>query len=195
MLQSAELRRTVKITLIVEDLMRPIRVIWVACAIGTFFFNAALFAQTAAKPATVIQAGSLVAFDYTLKDDTGNVIDSSQGKQPMHYVHGKGQIIPGLEKELAGMSVGSEKKVTVKPEDAYGQVNPQAFQEVPKDKLPPEALKVGTVLSARGPDGQTVPVRVHEIKEDTVVMDFNHPLAGKTLFFDIKVTEVKPANP
>jgi FKBP-type peptidyl-prolyl cis-trans isomerase SlyD len=93
------------------------------------------------------------------------------------------------------MSVGSEKKVTVKPEDGYGPVKPEAFQEVPKDKLPPEALKVGTVLSARGPDGQTVPVRVHEIKEDTVVMDFNHPLAGKTLFFDIKVTEVKPGNP
>ena len=93
------------------------------------------------------------------------------------------------------MPAGSEKKVTVKPEDAYGQVNPQAFQEVPKDKLPPEALKVGTVLTARGPEGQSVPVRVHEIKENTVVMDFNHPLAGKTLVFDVKVTEVKPANP
>src|SRR4029079_3850814 len=129
MLQSAELQRTFKVTLIVEDLMRPIRVIWVACAIGTFFFNAVLFAQTAAKPATVIQAGSLVAFDYTLKDDTGNVIDSSQGKQPMHYVHGKGQIIPGLEKELAGMSVGSEKKVTVKPEDGYRKVKPNALTQ------------------------------------------------------------------
>jgi len=88
--------------------MRPIRVIFVACAVTTFFFNAELFAQTAAKPATVIQVGSLVAFDYTLTDETGKVIDSSQGKEPMHYVHGKGQIIPGLEKELAGMSAGSD---------------------------------------------------------------------------------------
>jgi FKBP-type peptidyl-prolyl cis-trans isomerase SlyD len=175
--------------------MRPIRVIFAACAVAIFFFNAELFAQTAARPATVIQAGSLVAFDYTLTDETGNVIDSSRGKEPMHYVHGKGQIIPGLEKELAGMSVGSEKKVTVKPEDGYGPVKPEAFQEVPKDKLPAEALKVGTVLTAHSPDGQNVPVRVAEIKEKTVVMDFNHPLAGKTLFFDVKVTEVKPANP
>jgi len=175
--------------------MRRIPFLLVALTIASALFDDDVIAQTAAKPATVIQAGSLVAFDYTLTDETGKVIDSSQGKEPIHYVHGKGQIIPGLEKELTGMSVGSEKKVTVKPEEAYGQVNPQAFQEVPKDKLPPEALKVGTVLTARGPNGQSVPVRVHEIKENTVVMDFNHPLAGKTLFFDIKVTEIKPANP
>ena len=109
----------------------------------------------------------MVAFDYTLTDESGTVIDSSKGKEPMHYVHGKGQIIPGLEKELAGMPVGGEKKVTVKPEDGYGPVNLQAFQEIPKDKLPPDALKVGTVLTATGPQGQSVPVRVHEVKENT----------------------------
>ena len=136
----------------------------------------------------------MVAFDYTLTDESGTVIDSSKGKEPMHYVHGKGQIIPGLEKELAGMAVGGEKKVTVKPEDGYGPVNPQAFQEIPKDKLPPEALKVGTVLTATGPQGQSVPVRVHEVKENTVIMDFNHPLAGKTLLFDVKITEIKAAD-
>jgi FKBP-type peptidyl-prolyl cis-trans isomerase 2 len=134
-----------------------------------------------------------VSFDYTLTDDGGKVIDSSKGKEPMNYTHGKGQIIPGLEREMVGMAAGAEKKVTVKPEDAYGPVNPQAFQEVPKDKLPPDALKVGIVLTAQGPQGQAVPVRVHEIKEKTVVMDFNHPLAGKTLSFDIKITAVKPA--
>ena len=144
-----------------------------------------------AKPAVVIQTGSMVAFDYTLTDESGTVIDSSKGKEPMHYVHGKGQIIPGLEKELAGMPVGGEKKVTVKPEDGYGPVNPQAFQESPKDKLPPDALKVGTVLTATGPQGQSVPVRVHEVKENTVIMDFNHPLAGKTLLFAVKITEIK----
>jgi FKBP-type peptidyl-prolyl cis-trans isomerase SlyD len=109
----------------------------------------------------------------------------------MHYVHGQGQIIPGLEKELAGMAVGGEKKVTVKPEEGYGPVDPRAFEEVPKDKLPADALKVGTMLVARGPQGERM-VRVHEVKEKTVIMDFNHPLAGKTLFFDIKVTEIKP---
>lgn len=172
--------------------MRLFRVFFAVSVVGMLVFSCDAFAQTAAKPALAIQVGSMVAFDYTLTDESGNVIDTSKGKEPMHYVHGKGQIIPGLEKELAGMTVGSEKKVTVKPEDAYGPVNPQAFQEVPKDKIPPEGLKVGAVLTATGPEGQHVPVRVHEIKENTVVMDFNHPLAGKTLLFDIKITEIKP---
>src|SRR6266545_3962131 len=173
--------------------MRPIRSFLSVCVVAQLGFCCELSAQTAAKPAVVIQTGSMVAFDYTLTDESGTVIDSSKGKEPMHYVHGKGQIIPGLEKELAGMPVGGEKKVTVKPEEGYGPVDPRAFQEVPKDKLPPEALKVGTVLTASGPQGQ-VPVRVHEIKENTVIMDFNHPLAGKTLLFDIKITEIKAAD-
>jgi FKBP-type peptidyl-prolyl cis-trans isomerase SlyD len=164
-----------------------------AVLIAVLFFNTCVFAQSAAKPQTVVQDGAEVSFDYTLTDDGGKVIDSSKGKEPMNYTHGKGQIIPGLEKEMAGMAVGAEKKVTVKPEDAYGPVNPQAFQEVPKDKLPPEALKVGTVLTAQGPQGQGIPVRVHEIKANTVIMDFNHPLAGKTLSFDVRITGIKPA--
>src|ERR1044071_5588684 len=131
--------------------MKPLRFFVAACAVTMLFFSCDAFAQTASRPALAIQAGSMVAFDYTLTDESGNVIDTSKGKETMHYVHGKGQIIPGLEKELAGMTVGSEKKVTVKPEDAYGQVNPQAFQEVPKDKIPAEALKVGAVLPAPGP--------------------------------------------
>jgi len=172
--------------------MRHIRSFFSAGAIAVLIFSNDVSAQTA-KQATVIQTGSMVAFDYTLTDESGNVIDSSKGKEPMHYVHGKGEIIPGLEKELAGMSVGGEKKVTVKPEEGYGPIDPLAFQEIPKDKLPPQALKVGAVLTARGPEGQTVPVRVHEIKENTVIIDFNHPLAGKTLLFDIKVKEIKDA--
>ena len=83
--------------------------------------------------------------------------------------------------------------LTVKPEDAYGPVDPAAFREVPKEAVPADALKVGTMLLAQGPGGQGVPVRVHEIKEKTVVMDFNHPLAGKTLSFDVKITEIKDA--
>jgi FKBP-type peptidyl-prolyl cis-trans isomerase SlyD len=159
----------------------------------TAFFSSGVYAQTPAKPETVVQAGSNVAFDYTLTDESGTVIDSSKGKEPMQYIHGQGQIIPGLEKELAGMAVSDEKKVTLKPEDAYGPINPKAFQEIPKEKLPPDALKVGTLLMAQGPQGQGVPARVHEIKEKTVIMDFNHPLAGKTLSFDIKITDIKAA--
>ena len=153
--------------------------------------GSALAQQNPAAAKAVVETGSAVSFDYTLTDDSGKVVDTSKGKEPMQYIHGKGQIIPGLEKELAGMSVGSEKKVTVKPEEAYGAVDPTAFTEVPKEKLPPDALKVGTMLLAQGPQGQGVPVRVHEIKEKTVVMDFNHPLAGKTLSFDVKITDIK----
>ncbi|HKY08587.1 MAG TPA: peptidylprolyl isomerase [Candidatus Binatia bacterium] len=154
--------------------------------LGVLYFAGASFAQN-----TTVQPGSAVSFDYTLTDEKGQVVDSSKGKAPMQYVHGKGQIIVGLERELAGMAVGAEKKVTVKPEDAYGLVDPQAFREIPKEKVPAEALKVGTMLMAQAPGGQGVPVRVHEIKESTVVMDFNHPLAGKTLSFDVKITDIK----
>jgi FKBP-type peptidyl-prolyl cis-trans isomerase SlyD len=91
------------------------------------------------------------------------------------------------------MKIGEEKKVQVKPEDGYGPVNPEAFQEISKDKLPPEAMKVGAMLMAQGPQGQGIPARVHEIKDNTVIMDFNHPMAGKTLSFDIKISEIKTA--
>lgn len=151
-------------------------------------------AQTPADDASTIHSGSIVSFDYTLRDETGKVIDSSAVKAPMSYTHGKGEIIPGLENELTGLKVGNEKHVTVKPENGYGPVDPRAFQEIEKEKLPPEALKVGTILTARGPDGQSMPVRVQEIKEKTVIMDFNHPLAGKTLTFDVKITDIKPGD-
>ena len=91
------------------------------------------------------------------------------------------------------MKVGGTKSVRVKPEDAYGPVNPKTYQEVPKTNVPPEALKVGATLVAKSPQGQSIPVRVREIKEKTVVMDFNHPLAGKTLSFDVKVMDIKAA--
>jgi FKBP-type peptidyl-prolyl cis-trans isomerase SlyD len=149
-----------------------------------------LIGETAETEAQ-IREGSQVSLEYTLSDEAGTVIESNKGKQPMSYIHGKSQIIPGLEKELSGMKVGEEKKIQVKPEDGYGPVNPDAFQEVPKDKLPPEALKVGTMLMAQGPQGQGIPVRVHEIKDTTVIMDFNHPMAGKTLSFDVKIYEIK----
>lgn len=154
-------------------------------------FSGHVFAQTPENTATKIQEGSRVALEYTLSDETGKVIESNKGKEPMSYIHGKGQIIPGLEKQLSGMKVGEEKKVQVKPEDGYGPVKPEAFQEISKDKLPPEALKVGTMLMAQGPQGQGIPARVHEIKDNTVIMDFNHPMAGKTLSFDIKISEIQ----
>ena len=171
-------------------ILRAVRSVSVAL-IALCFIHAGLFAQTRPGGETTIHQGSVVSFDYTLSDQDGKVLETSQGKQPMTYTHGKGEIIPGLERELSGMKAGEEKKVQVKPEDGYGPVNPKAFQEVAKEKIPPEALKVGTVLMAQGPRGQGIPVRVHEIKDTTVIMDFNHPMAGKTLSFDVKISEIK----
>jgi FKBP-type peptidyl-prolyl cis-trans isomerase SlyD len=144
------------------------------------------------KPGSVIQDGSFVAIEFTLTDDNGKVIESNVGKEPLTYLHGSGQIVPGLERELAGLKVGDQKKIVVKPEDGY-RPDPNAFQEIPKDKLPPEAQKVGTVLATKGPQGETIAMRVHEVKDKTIVVDFNHPLAGKTLNFDVKVTDIQSA--
>ncbi len=141
-----------------------------------------------------VKDGSMVSLEYTLSDDQGKVIESNKGKNPLIYKQGQHQIIPGLEKSLAGMKVNEQKKIRVKPEEAYGPVDPTRVQEVPKEKLPPEALKVGAMLVARGPQGQEIPVKVREIKDKTVIVDLNHPLAGKTLNFDVKVLDIKPGS-
>ena len=140
-----------------------------------------------------IQKGAQVSIQYTLLDDKGKQIESNKDGNPFKYTHGKGNIIPGLENGLKGMQVGEEKTIEVKPEDAYGKVHPEAFQEVPLKNIPPELLKVGAQLVARNPQGQSMPVRVHEIKKETVVLNLNHPLAGKTLTFEVKIVAVKPA--
>ena len=142
----------------------------------------------------VVKDGSVVSLQYTLSGEDGKPIESNKGKEPLKYTQGSQQIVPGLEKGLAGMKMGEEKRIKVKPEEGYGPVDPKGFQEFPKEKIPSEGLKVGSVLMARGPQGQQVPVRVHEIKEKTVVLDLNHPMAGKTLVFDVKVLDIQPAS-
>ncbi len=129
------------------------------------------------------------------------MLESNKGATPLSYVQGERQLIPGLERELAGMHTGEEKKIVVKPEDGYGPIEPAAQTEVPKEVLPADALKVGTRLMARSSTGESRPVVIKEIKDKTVVLDLNHPFAGKTLHFDVKVlgietpksSETKPA--
>jgi FKBP-type peptidyl-prolyl cis-trans isomerase SlyD len=160
-----------------------------------FAISSSVSAAEKAKSDLVVKDGMLVSMDYTLKGTDGKLIDTNKGREPLKYVHGQKMMIPGLERELTGMKVGGEKNVTVKPEDAYGPINKNAFQEVPKEKLPPNGLKVGAVLAAKSPEGQVVPMRVHEIKDSTVVMDMNHPMAGKTLVFNVKIVDIQPAPP
>ena len=136
-----------------------------------------------------IQAGSRVGIEYTLTDEAGAVLDSNKGGQPFTYTQGEHQIVPGLESALAGKRAGDVTKVTVKPEEGYGKVDPKALIEVGRERVPPD-IKVGSELTGRGANGETRAVRVKEIKDQSVVLDLNHPLAGKTLLFDVRVLSV-----
>ncbi|HZD39996.1 MAG TPA: peptidylprolyl isomerase [Terriglobales bacterium] len=145
------------------------------------------------RPGSNVQEGSIVSIEYTVSDETGKVVDSNVGKEPLTFVQGAGQIVRGLEQALNGLKIGDRKRVQVKPEDGYGLPNEKGFQEVPRDMIPVDAQKPGTMLLTKTPDGRTVPMRVHEVREKTVVVDFNHPLAGKTLNFDVTIKDIKDA--
>jgi FKBP-type peptidyl-prolyl cis-trans isomerase SlyD len=140
-----------------------------------------------------VSTGKQVTLEYTMKLDDQSIVDSNVGKEPLKVTQGKHELVPGLEKAIEGMAVGEKKQVTVAPPDAYGTVDPKAFQEVDKKLLPPDSAKVGTQLEGKTADGQKVYPRISEVKPETVVLDFNHPLAGKTLYFDVKVLEVAQA--
>jgi FKBP-type peptidyl-prolyl cis-trans isomerase SlyD len=137
-----------------------------------------------------IGPGEEVSVEYTLSDDKGNELETSRGKTPLTYVSGRNQIPSGLEKALVGLHVGEEKDVRLSPEEGYGPVRSDARQEVPKDAVPPESRKVGAILRAHSAN-QTKIVQVVEIKEKTIVLDFNHPYAGKTLTYHVKVLDMK----
>ena len=145
----------------------------------------------------IVRNDDVVSIEYTLTDDQGNVIDSSEGMAPLEYLHGHNNLIPGLEKEIAGMSVGEEKHVTVPPEEAYGPRHENATQIIPKEAFPPDMeVEPGMGLQMRDTQtGQIFEVYVTEIRPEGVVVDFNHPLAGETLHFDVKVVGIRPATP
>ncbi len=138
-----------------------------------------------------VSQGKEVSLEYTLRLENKESVDSNVGMDPLTYTQGTQQTILGLEAALEGMVIGQSKQVTVAPEEGYGAVDPRTFQEVPKEHIPAEALKVGVQLKGRDPSGRVVSPRIAEIKRDTVVLDFTYPLAGKTLYFDVQVVEVK----
>ena len=139
----------------------------------------------------VVAIGKKIKFDYTLTVDK-EVVETSKGKQPLEYNPGRGELIPGLEKELLGMKAGDSKTVVVKPEDGYGVIRPDALREFDRDKLPKDmAPKVGMVLEMQDETGTAFPARIAEVMDKKVKLDFNHPLAGKILTFDVKVVEIE----
>jgi len=141
-----------------------------------------------------ISDGKTISMEYTLTLEDKKVLDTNVGGAPLNFTQGSHQIIPGLETALEGMKIGESKQVTVAPEQGYGPVNPQAVEEVPIDRIPEEARKVGAQLQGKDGQGRMVHPRVTEVKEQVVVLDFNHPLAGKELFFDVKILDIKAAS-
>lgn len=141
-----------------------------------------------------ISKDSVVRFDYTLTGPDGNVIDSSQGREPLAYLHGAGNIIPGLEAKLEGKTAGEAMKVTIPAAEAYGERDERMVQVVPQSAFQgvPE-IKPGMQFQARGPQGQTALVTVTKVEAGNVTVDGNHPLAGVPLTFDVKIVDIRSA--
>jgi FKBP-type peptidyl-prolyl cis-trans isomerase SlyD len=133
--------------------------------------------------------GKVISLEYTLKLEDGHVVDTNVGGDPLKYTQGANEIIRGVESAVEGMEVGEAKHAVVPPMEGYGDADPNAFAEVPKDKLPQE-IEVGTQLHGKDASGREIRPIVSAIKDETVLLDFNHPLAGKTLYFDLKVVNI-----
>jgi FKBP-type peptidyl-prolyl cis-trans isomerase SlyD len=145
-----------------------------------------------AKSATAqVASGKKVSIEYTLVLDDGTKADSNVGGEPLVYEQGANQILPALETALAGLSVNDTKKVTITPKDGYGDVDPKAVKEVPIEEIPEAARKVDAVLIGVDAEGNQRPVRVQKIGDKTAMLDLNHPLAGRTLTFDVKVLKIE----
>jgi FKBP-type peptidyl-prolyl cis-trans isomerase SlyD len=143
-----------------------------------------------------IEDGMVVSMDYTLRADNeaGEVLDSSEGRSPLQFMQGQGQVIPGLERELYGMRVGDEKSVTVEPAEGYGEEDPDAYSEVPREAFPADMQpEPGMALGVRDEAGNVYQAYVEEIRPDSIVLNFNHPLAGQTLHFKVRIADLRPA--
>ena len=133
-----------------------------------------------------------VTIDYTLTLESGQEIDKSPEGQPLGFITGTGQIIPGLEKALMGKVAGDSDKLVIEPEDAYGPVKDNLFQEIPKDQFPSDVeIKPGMAFEAQGPNGPFMITVANVNDKDTITVDLNHPMAGKQLHFDVNVVEVR----
>lgn len=160
--------------------------------IGLVLLMFAMFSGASVMAAAVvgvISKGKTVKFHYTLTVDT-RIVDSTRKGDPVSFVHGSGQMMPGLEARLEGMKDGDKKVLQIPETEGFGPIDPKAVVEVPLEKLPPGADKPGIVIAIKSPQGQDMRATVKEIREKVAVLDFNHPLAGKSLEFDVEIIEV-----
>jgi FKBP-type peptidyl-prolyl cis-trans isomerase SlyD len=139
-----------------------------------------------------IAAQKVVSIDYTLKDDSGAVVDSSEGRKPLTYLHGAGAIVPGLEQALEGKAAGDSVEVSLTPEQGYGERDPRLIQNIPIRKLPDRKAEVGMTYQVKTPEGPRLLV-VNAVRGDYATVDANHPLAGMNLHFQVRVAEVRDA--
>ncbi|MFD2697121.1 peptidylprolyl isomerase [Mesonia sediminis] len=139
-----------------------------------------------------VKQNDTVKVHYTGKLEDGQIFDSSLEREPIEFTLGQGQIIPGFENGLIDMKVNEKKTINIAHTEAYGEVREELFQEVPKNQLPQEIEpKVGMGLVSKNPDGTERQLRVAEVKDESIIVDANHPLAGKNLVFDVEVMEIK----
>lgn len=142
----------------------------------------------------VIGSDTVVTVSYVLFDKSGEAVDSASAAEPLQYVHGYAQIVPGLERGLTGMHVGEKRSFEVPPDEAFGEVDDEAIFEVDKTDFPDAGdVSKGDEFVAEGADGESISVRVVDILDETFLVDANHPLAGQTLRFEVEVTDVRPA--
>jgi FKBP-type peptidyl-prolyl cis-trans isomerase 2 len=138
----------------------------------------------------MIQSGKKVSMEYTVFLADGTQVDTNIGEDPLVFVLGSNQVFPALEQALLGLKVGDTKQIHLKAEEAYGPIVPEAYREVDAETVPAPYRYVGAVLGVQDPAGGVYPIRVHALNDDKIVLDFNHPLAGQALRFDVKVLGV-----
>jgi FKBP-type peptidyl-prolyl cis-trans isomerase SlyD len=139
----------------------------------------------------MVTEGDVVTVEYTVRSADGRVIETTVDCSPLTYTHGQNEILQGLEAGLEGMELGTTKSVTIPPSQAYGEIHSEGFFEVARDRIPVEAQQKGIKLEVTAPDGRTVFPYVADIKSEVIVLDLNHPLAGKTLRFDVRVLNIQ----
>mgnify|MGYP000580738596 CR=1 FL=1 len=140
----------------------------------------------------VVNIGDRIKVQYTGKLDDGTVFDKTKIGEPLEFVVGSGQIIPGFEKAVVGMKLNEEKEITVKPEEAYGKRDETLVREFPKSSLPKDFKpKKGMMIRLQGQSGRPIPGTIVDVKKNSITIDLNHPLAGKNLTFDIKVVDIQ----
>jgi len=142
----------------------------------------------------IVKDNLVVTLDYKLIVED-EMLESTENGEPIKFIQGIGQIIPGLENALYGLKIGDQKTVVIQPEDAYGEYDPESLQEANKEEFSEEVpLDVGTFLDLEDDEGDFLSAQIVAAEEDTVTLDFNHPLAGKTLTFEITLTDLRPAS-